>query len=505
VAIKTEDTGINTIPSIHLDLAIHVPWNSILFSAFLIGSVAFLNTWDTLVFVILMGSVYLAGIILEAKRNLKEGALDTLLFLLLISLGGILLFLPFYIGFSSQAGGVIPNLIYVTRGAHFWVMFAPLLIPASIFMLYKIIHLREKSSLQPFLNRALKCAFLVFTILFALTLTLGLLASQIPQVNTIFLGSLAASNIGDLFSEAVTRRMLHAGGWLSMFALFVGAFTLLLMQFSRNKESSDFKYTPDAEREKNNGTPILLFVMILFVLGLLLVIGPEFVFLRDQFGWRINTIFKFYYQAWLLWSIAAAYGSVVLFLSLRRKNLLIWSTVFVTLFTASLVYPVLSMPNKTNGFSPARWTLDSSEYLSKKDMGEFAAIQWIADQEPGVVAEAVSYTGGSYTEYARISTFSGKPAVLGWIGHENQWRGGAEEMSSRQPDIERMYCSRDWKIVESILNTYQIRYVVVGPLEKSTYQIEPTRCPTGLNQQVFDQNLRRAFESKSTVIYEYIP
>ena len=47
-------------------------------------------------------------------------------FILGIPLGilSFLLYLPFYLGFSSQLGGILPNLVYPTRGAHLWVMLA---------------------------------------------------------------------------------------------------------------------------------------------------------------------------------------------------------------------------------------------------------------------------------------------------------------------------------------------------------------------------------------------
>jgi len=60
-----------------------------------------------------------------------------------------------------------------------------------------------------------------------------------------------------------------------------------------------------------------VFVLLLISLGALLLIGPEFLYLRDQFGTRINTIFKFYYQAWMVWSLAASYGVVILAQKLR--------------------------------------------------------------------------------------------------------------------------------------------------------------------------------------------
>ena len=55
---------------------------------------------------------------------------------LAVGISGFLLYLPFYVGFSSQAGGVLPSMAFFTRGAHLWVMFGPLLIPIFIFLIY---------------------------------------------------------------------------------------------------------------------------------------------------------------------------------------------------------------------------------------------------------------------------------------------------------------------------------------------------------------------------------
>src|SRR5690606_29189514 len=43
------------------------------------------------------------------------------------------------------------------------------------------------------------------------------------------------------------------------------------------------------------------FALLLIGLGLFLVLVPEYVYLRDNFGTRMNMVFKFYYQAWVLW------------------------------------------------------------------------------------------------------------------------------------------------------------------------------------------------------------
>ena len=51
----------------------------------------------------------------------------------------------------------------------------------------------------------------------------------------------------------------------------------------------------------------------LFAIGFMLVLVPEFVYIQDVFGDRMNTVFKLYFQAWLLFSLASA-GALVLLL-----------------------------------------------------------------------------------------------------------------------------------------------------------------------------------------------
>ena len=47
---------------------------------------------------------------------------------------GWLLYLPFYIGFQSQLGGILPNLLFPTRFSQFFVMFGPFLVVAVFFL-----------------------------------------------------------------------------------------------------------------------------------------------------------------------------------------------------------------------------------------------------------------------------------------------------------------------------------------------------------------------------------
>ena len=107
------------------------------------------------------------------------------------------------------------------------------------------------------------------------------------------------------------------------------------------------------------------------------------------------------------------------------------------------------------------------------------------------LAEAA--TGGSYTNYGRISTYTGLPTVLGWPGHESQWRGGYEPQGTRLTDLEILYTTPSWETAQEIIARYDIRYIVVGGLERITYPVL---------EQKFRRRLRVAFQQSDITIYE---
>ena len=159
-----------------------------------------------------------------------------------------------------------------------------------------------------------------------------------------------------------------------------------------------------------------------------------------------------------------------------------------------LIYPAIELWNKTEGFTPRDgYSLDGKQdfYLYSPD--EMLAAAWLQKAPLGVMAEAVSDTGGSYTTYNMISTFSGMPTVLGWIGHESQWRGGYNEIGSRQSDLRELYSTASWERTKTVIDMYNIRYIVVGELERQTYMVDVSK---------FDANLVKVFDTNSVDIYE---
>jgi uncharacterized membrane protein len=132
--------------------------------------------------------------------------------------------------------------------------------------------------------------------------------------------------------------------------------------------------------------------------------------------------------------------------------------------------------------------LDYFDMFQRQNPDEAAAIRWLETAPDGVVAEAI---GGSYSGYARVSTLTGQPTLLGWPGHESQWRGGSEEQGSRQGDIETLYATSDWITAREIIARYNIRYVFVGNLERG----KPLR------EEKFQSNLTLAFQQGNVAVY----
>ncbi len=480
---------------------LHINFQALITIAFLLGGIAFLNTWDAPIYAVLIPGAYAIGRILEDRVPTREALKEFFWLVLICAVGAFILYLPFYLGFSSQAGGIIPNLIYPTRGAHLWVMFGPLLLPVFFLLVYLLFSGNSHAADKIYFKRGLLISAGVVFLLWLASIAMGVVAANLPVINNLFLGSIAAPNIIIAVQSAFTRRFLNPGGWVTLTLLLFLSLSLLLKIAS----SQNIETISDDKKLFNNKLRInaLAYTDLLILLGAILVLAPEFFFLRDQFGWRINTIFKFYYQSWILWSIAGAYGTVFLFKTLKRPYSIIFKTTIFIILGMSLVYPVFSLWNVSGGFSPGQWTLDSAAYLQDSSPEEQAAVDWLKSAPVGVLAEAVSYSGGSYTGYARMATLSGLPTVLGWIGHESQWRGGYDEIGSRQADIERLYCARDWLEVKPIFDTYNIRYVVLGSLERSTYKSDQTGCPTGLEETKFHQYLIPVFQNQAVTVFEY--
>jgi YYY domain-containing protein len=457
--------------------------------ALVFGALGFLNLWDFPWYVVIFAGVHL---LIKVDRAGWSRFRVYEFFVLVVALGisGVLAYLPFYISFSSQAGGILPNVINPTRGVHLWIMFGTLFVPLLAFLFYLIQKRGDEKILLKGMTLALAVALTLFGLsgLFSSLLGGGLSVGMVSQVSNPFLSMYGVESVRALLQEGLTRRASSIFSAITLVVLLGAALSVL---WPRGKQGQD-EIEPDQSPQSHR------FVVALVVIGAALVIIPEFFYLRDLFGNRMNTIFKFYYQAWILWALAAAYGSAVM-LSLpksKRSLAVVYSLILAVVMFIGLTYPVMGLQTRFSSLkaqTDPKLVLDGADNNFYLNPDEHAAVDWLRQAPLGTLVEAVHPTGGSYSQYARISMNSGQPALLGWVGHEGQWRGGGEEMGTRQDDTALLYSSGNWQEAFQIIEQYRIVYVVVGNLERTTYDVDEDK---------FIRNLIPVFQQGSVTIYQ---
>ena len=82
---------------------------------------------------------------------------------------------------------------------------------------------------------------------------------------------------------------------------------MILAGFTKTGDNYDNRRDIQIPSVSSSGNPADIFVSLMLLVGFGLIIVPEFFYLRDFFGTRMNTIFKFYYQVWILMGLASAY------------------------------------------------------------------------------------------------------------------------------------------------------------------------------------------------------
>ena len=485
-------------------MRLHINIAGFFFSALVIGGLAFLNTWDILVAATLIVAAYVFWCANEEGWNWNRLE-DLFVFALPLGFLSVSLYTPFYLGFSSQAGGILPNFMFPTRGMHLWVMWGTLLIPIFAYLIYlsfgaqqlaaaQTDSTRRASELSDFklkpnwkLGFSLGLGFTVFLCLLALAIAwIGSFVEK--DFVTSFLAAQGMTT-GEFLIATSLRRLTYIGGLITLLAVLIPALAFL---FRKDSTVSDKPRNQRLQASSIvNGQHSIQFVLLLLILGAILVLVPDFVYLRDQFGYRINTVFKFYYQAWILWSLVAAFATAYLLQNLRNAAGIVFRIVIGLVIFSGLLFPVLGLITKTDGFNPpSGFTLDDLDRIVRENPDEADAIKFLRTVPDGVIAEAV---GDGYSAYGRISMFTGLQTVLGWKGHEAQWRGSYEPQGSRNDDVAKLYTTARWEEAQAIIQKYNIRYIYIGNLERTSLPV---------NEEKFVNHVKPIFQKNAVVIYE---
>jgi uncharacterized membrane protein len=240
------------------------------------------------------------------------------------------------------------------------------------------------------------------------------------------------------------------------------------------------------------------FALLLAVAGLALVVAPEVLYLHDSFATRMNTVFKFWYQAWLLLACAAAVG-IASALS-RGRGPRLAGLLALLAIVPGLYYPAASLWSRTHGFGAKEPTLDALAWLERFRPDELAAIRWLREstRSDDVV---VQRSGASYRAEQNLpSIVSGRATLLGWGGHEYQWRGSSfsEFAAGREEAIERIYEPPSVAELDATLRSWKVDYIYLGPEERSRYGVtaDSESVIAGLCDLVFENAQVRIYRRR---------
>jgi len=234
-----------------------------------------------------------------------------------------------------------------------------------------------------------------------------------------------------------------------------------------------------------------------------LTIVVELINLRGDLG-RSNSVFKYYIEVWMFFSVAAGAALAWLLPSVLREwptwLRRAWLTGLSLLVAGAATYTFISTYAKTTdrwpGIGVPPRTVDGNAYMLGSDQARVAepdkqsaayddegsqyilvhdynAIQWLQNEAVGtpIIVEGTSplYRWGS-----RIAINTGLPTVVGWDWHLKQHDSiiPATLVDDRIRDVREFYNTTAPEEALSFLERYSVTYIVVGALERKYYEAE---------------------------------
>jgi len=417
-------------------------------AALAIGSSGFINFWDVGLLLLLSTGLVIASWIAKGKFGVRRLIVAAAPISALWAIG-VLIYSPFYFG-TAESQVQWPPLApvkYGSRPIHFisiWLLLLTLAAPVAMLLASKytsrIAALVRRKTVSPQSERNLiwRPAWITGAALVVIPWLIWVVT------HTVF-------NEKAFITDVITR--LPVTGVLGAISA-----TMIAVVLTRARRGAD------------DGAH---YVLILGAIAVYLLFAAELFFVHDLFSNRMNTVFKFYYQAWIVLSVVGGYGSYVWWkhhpklVGVTRVGSRTAIGVLIVVIISSLYFPVAAAVSKTvaSGLGP---DLDGLSFMKARDEDELNVIRDISkiSGHDDVLVEAV---GGSYSEYSRISGSTGVPTPLGWEFHEKQWHGSTDLFSDRKSDLETLYTTNDRSEIDEIIAKYSLTMVVVGPRERSTY------------------------------------
>ena len=264
-------------------------------------------------------------------------------------------------------------------------------------------------------------------------------------------------------------------------------------------------------------TPVVAFAALISGTALAIVIGLDFVRVEGDIE-RMNSVFKFYLQVWVLLGLAAAYfiwhmaGSLFHGPVQAGSWRFLWAGGLAVLIVCAAVYTVFGTQDRLRDRFDANdvpATLDGLAYASGTTYfdqegpidleADLKGIHWLRENVKGspVVLEGNTPL---YRWGGRVSIYTGLPSVIGWRWHQHQQRWDyRQQVDRRVLDVDRMYSTTDPSETIELLDNYGVRYIYVGEVERLYYP-EPGIAKF---EDALGSRLTPVFRTDKVTIYEY--
>jgi len=275
------------------------------------------------------------------------------------------------------------------------------------------------------------------------------------------------------------------------------------------------------------GTPVLLarrlptrvwFIVWLAVLAWAVSLGVELIYIRDHLdgseAYRMNTVFKFGLQAWILMAVAAGAALPWLAHGLRRAGvvaqMLGWGLIGA-LASLAVVFLLIGIPSRLAFRFPETpgVTLDGLAFMDRavynwnntdialRDDGD--AIRWLNTNihgTPIVLQSSLEF----YRAYGvRIAANTGLPTVVSPLHASEQH--DPQEVAERDLAVQQIYYTLDTTQALRLLAKYHVGYIYVGKIERTAYG----EAGMAKFDQLVGQYLTLAYRNAGVKIYKVNP
>lgn len=225
---------------------------------------------------------------------------------------------------------------------------------------------------------------------------------------------------------------------------------------------------------RSGNVTLELVIAGLATLSFVLTLIPEFFYLLDAFGNRMNTIFKLYLQVWVLSGVATALALIWLWqrAAAWRPGTGLVAFVGAAILVTGLTYPVVA-GHQWAGFKnrDSDWVgVDGLAWLNEShaaDPATYDALQWL--WQNGSNDDVILAAGGcAYRAPVGLpSAASGVPSIIGWANHERQWHLGNEALVSTFADRVTAINELFARPTDELLDEYGVTLLYIGRPETS--------------------------------------